>query len=65
MKVFTLGILKNSVGKVAKNAKGQFLLTLPREYFDLGHNVVFCLQNLTISESLILKNSVGKVNDFA
>ena len=65
LKVFTLRILKNSVGKVAKNEKGQFLVTLPRESFDLGQNVVFCLQNLTVSESRILKNSVGKVNDFA
>ena len=65
LKVFILRILKNSVGKVAKNAKGQFLVTLPRESFDLGQNVALCLQNLTISESRILKNSVGKVDHFA
>ena len=51
--------------KIKVNEKRQFLVTLPRESFDLGQNVAFCLQNLTISESRILKNYVGKVDHFA
>ena len=37
----------------------------PREYARSRHYGVFYLQNLKVSTLRILKNSVGKVDDFA
>ena len=65
LKVFTLRILQNSVGKVEDFENVQERHVLLRESARSRHYGVFYLQNLKVSTLRILKNSVGKVDDFA
>ena len=60
LKVFTLRILKYSVGKSAKNEKWSIMGVFLSEYARSRHYGVFYVQNLKVFAFRILKNYVGK-----